>query len=90
MQLAAMYKVGNTCYSAQRTAVCAEWQLRLQSARQAKPRNEPALAGVLQQKEQALATVREPLDELLLVVPDARDAVAAKRRQQARDQLGHN
>jgi hypothetical protein len=90
MQLAAMYEVGNTRYSTQRAAVCAEWQPRLWSARQAKPRNEPALAGVLRQKEQALAAMREPLDELLPAVPDARDVAAAKGRQLARDQLGHS
>jgi hypothetical protein len=47
MQLAAMYEVDNTRYSAQRATIYAEWQPRLRSARQAKPRNELALAGVL-------------------------------------------
>jgi hypothetical protein len=90
MQLAAMYEMGNTRYSAQCATVCAEWQPWLRSVRQAKPRNEPALAGVLWQKEQALAAVREPLDELLPPVPNASNAVAAKRHQLACDQLGHN
>jgi hypothetical protein len=90
MELAAMYEVGNARYSSQRAAVCAEWQPRLRSARQAKPCIEPALAGMLWHKEQALAAVREPLDELLPAVPDERNAAAAKRRQLARNQLGHN
>jgi hypothetical protein len=85
-----MYEVGNTRYSAQRAAISAEWQPWQRSVCQAKPRNEPALAGVLRQKEQALAAMRELLNELLPAVPDVRDAAAAKRCQLTRDQLGHN
>ncbi len=90
MQLAAMYEMGNAVNSALCSAVSSHYDKQLRKLRRAKERDKASIDETLREKAQALAAVPKLLDELLPAVPDERDAAAVKRRQLARDELGHN
>jgi hypothetical protein len=90
MQLAAMYEVGDAVNSARCSAVSSHYDKRLRKLRRAKERDKASIDKTLREKAQALAAVPEPFEELLPAVPNAPDAAAVKRRQLARDELGHD
>ncbi len=85
-----MCEVGNAVNSARCCAISSHYDKRLRKLHWPKERDTVSSDEKLQEKAQALAAVPEPLDELLPAVPDASDLAAVKRRQLARDELGHD